>query len=71
MSIDQTVKPQVFESPWLTAAEAAERAQCGVKTIYREVQQKRLRAARIGGRRELRFLGEWVDAWLLATTTIK
>jgi hypothetical protein len=36
-----------------------------VKTIYREVKAGRLRAARIGGRRELRLLPEWVDAWLL------
>jgi excisionase family DNA binding protein len=51
-------------SPWLTVAEAAQRARCGVKTVYREVQVGRLRAARIGGRRELRLRPEWVDAWL-------
>jgi excisionase family DNA binding protein len=56
-------------SPWLTVGEAAERAKCGVKTIYREVRAGRLKAARIGGRRELRFLAEWIDAWLLETTT--
>jgi hypothetical protein len=27
----------------------------------------RLRAARIGGRRALRFLPEWIDDWLKAT----
>ena len=26
-------------------------------------------AARLGGRRELRFLTGWIDAWLLATST--
>jgi excisionase family DNA binding protein len=51
-------------SPWLTVVEAAQRARCGVKTVYREVQAGRLRAARIGGRRELRLRPEWVDAWL-------
>ena len=51
-------------SPWLTAGEAAERARCGPKVIYREVRAGRLRAARIGGRRELRLLSEWVDQWL-------
>lgn len=56
-------------SPWLTVPEAARRARCGVKTIYREVRAGRLRAARIGGRRELRLLPEWVDEWLLNSTT--
>jgi excisionase family DNA binding protein len=56
-------------SPWLTVEDAAQRARCGVKTIYREVHAKRLRAARIGGRRELRLLPEWIDQWLVDTTT--
>ena len=60
----------IAQSPWLTVAEAAERARCGVKTIYREVHAGRLRAARIGGRRELRLLAEWVDAWLEHTSTV-
>jgi excisionase family DNA binding protein len=55
-------------SPWLTVSEAASRARCGVKTIYREVRAGRLRAARIGGRRELRLKPEWVDEWLIRTT---
>jgi excisionase family DNA binding protein len=53
-----------LRSPWLTVEEAAERARCGIKTIYREVRAKRLRAARVGGRRELRLKAEWVDEWL-------
>ena len=55
----------VTSNPWLTVSEAADRARCGVKTIYREVQAGRLRAARIGGRRELRLKREWVDEWLI------
>jgi excisionase family DNA binding protein len=58
-------------SPWLTVNEAADRARCGPKLIYREVRAKRLRAAKVGGRRELRILPEWIDAWLLAQTTIQ
>lgn len=54
---------------WLTAHEAAGRARVGLKTIYREVRAGRLRAARIGGRRDLRFLAEWIDQWLLAAST--
>lgn len=57
-------------SPWLTAEEAAQRSRCGIKTIYREVRAKRLKAARVGGRRELRLLAEWIDEWLLARTTV-
>jgi excisionase family DNA binding protein len=54
-------------SPWLTANQAAKRAQVGARTIYSAVRAGRLRAARIGGRRELRFLAAWVDEWLEAT----
>ena len=57
-------------SPWLTVGEAAQRARCGVKTVYREVQAGRLRAARIGGRRELRLRLEWVDTWLDQTSAM-
>ena len=58
-------------SPWLTVKEAAARARCGAKLIYREVRAGRLRAARVGGRRELRFLVAWVDEWLLSHCTIQ
>ena len=40
---------------WLTVRQAAERAQCGVKLIDREVKVGRLRAVRVGGRRSPRF----------------
>jgi excisionase family DNA binding protein len=55
-------------SPWLNVREAAARARCGTKVIYREVKAGRLRAARIGSRRDLRILAEWVDDWLVATS---
>ena len=42
------------DTPWLTVRQAAQRAQCGVKLIYREVKAERLRAARVGGRRSPR-----------------
>ncbi len=58
-------------SPWLTVREAAERARCGPKLIYREVKANRLKAARVGGRRELCFLAEWIDDWLIAYCTIQ
>ena len=61
--------PDSLATPWLTAFEAAERSKVGLKTVYREVKAGRLRAARVGGRRELRLLPEWVDAWLESTST--
>jgi len=56
-------------SDWITVEQAAAHAQCGKRSIYLAVQQGKLRAARLGGRRELRFLVEWIDAWLLASST--
>ena len=56
-------------SPWLTVDGATRRALCGPKLIYRQVAAKRLRAARVGGRRELRFRPEWIDEWLEQSTT--
>lgn len=56
-------------TPWLTAPEAAARLRCSVKSIYRAVDRGQLRAARIGGRRALRFLPEWVDAYAVASST--
>jgi excisionase family DNA binding protein len=57
-------------SPWLTVAEAAARLRCSPKTIYRLVQQRRLRAAQIGGKRALRFRIEWIDAYAESTAQV-
>ena len=54
---------------WLTVRQAAARAQCGPKVIYRAVRARKLRAAAIGGRRELRFRAEWVDSWVEGCST--
>ena len=50
---------------WLTTREVADRACCGPKTIRRAVRKGQLRAARIGGRGELKFLENWIDEWLV------
>lgn len=70
VSVATEFRSPAESTPWLTVSEAADRARCGVKTIYREVRAGRLRAARIGGRRELRLLAEWVDAWLVDHSTV-
>ena len=48
---------------WLTTQEAADRACCGPRTLRRAVRSGRLHAARVDG--ELRFLGRWIDDWLI------
>ena len=53
---------------WKTVKQAAGRGQVGPGIIYREVKAGRLRAARIGGRRALRFRDEWIDEWLDASS---
>ena len=58
------------ETPWITVKEAARYAKCGTKSIYLGVTSGKLQAARLGGRRELRFLREWIDEWLRATSTL-
>ncbi len=70
MATDMTTNHPA-QTPWLTVAEAADRARCGPKLIYREVKAGRLKAAKVGGRRELRLLPEWIDAWLTAATTVQ
>ncbi|MBI3491815.1 MAG: helix-turn-helix domain-containing protein [Acidobacteria bacterium] len=50
---------------WLTIRDAADRACCQTATIQRAVRSGRLRAARVDGREELRFLESWIDEWLI------
>jgi excisionase family DNA binding protein len=54
-------------SPWLTVKKGAAWAQCGRRQLYEAVQRGDLRAVRVGGRGELRFRREWIDAWLERT----
>jgi excisionase family DNA binding protein len=54
---------------WLTVLQAAVRAQVGKRVIYEAVERRQLRAARVGGKRALRFRPEWIDAWLEASAT--
>lgn len=51
-------------SPWLTLSEAADYARRGRRFLAREVRAGRLRAAVVGGKRQLLFKREYIDAWL-------
>jgi hypothetical protein len=62
-------------SPWLTGAAASEYLSGGVLTgagrrkfapryLAKQVKAGRLRAARIGGRGELLYRREWLDAYV-------
>ena len=59
----------MVDKAWLTVREAAERARCGTKVIYRAVKERRLRAATVSGRGRgrgaLLFAPEWVEATAL------
>jgi len=57
------------DTVWLTLRRAAARAAVSQATIKREVSRGRIRFARVGGRRHLRFRAEWIDAWLDASAT--
>lgn len=62
-------QPTTPDTPWLTVEQARRIAQVGPKLLYREIAAGRLRAARIGGRRELRVRRDWIDAWLEQSAT--
>lgn len=51
-------------SPWLTLKQAGTYTHRGPRSLLREVRAGRLRAARIGGRREILTRPEWLDEWI-------
>lgn len=55
------------QSPWLTIDEARKVAKVGARLLYREIKAGRLRAARIGGRRDIRVHIDWISEWLQAS----
>ncbi len=52
------------DESWYTVVEAARYARCGRRMIYNEAKVGRLRAARIGKLRTLRFRPSWIDEWM-------
>ena len=57
-------------TPWMTVAQAATRAQCGRQAIYGAIAVGKLKAARLGKRREWRIHRGWLDTWIEAAATI-
>jgi excisionase family DNA binding protein len=53
-------------SPWLTLAEASAYTKRGKRFLRREIDAGRLRAAVIGGRREILTRADWLDSFLEA-----
>lgn len=54
------------DSPWMVMADAKTYAKRGGRLLAKAVKNGELRAARIGGRRELLFRREWLDEWIEA-----
>ena len=50
---------------WLTVKQARTITQCGAKVLYNEIKAGRLRAARIGLRRDIRIHKDWIAEWLV------
>ena len=57
-------KPTLTTTPWKTLKQAGARVHKGPRYLLREVHAGRLRAARIGGRREILTRDEWIDQWV-------
>ena len=56
-------------TPWFTVDEAANYLRTGRRLVYAEVSRKRLKAARVGARGQLRFHRNWLDAYLDSCAT--
>lgn len=52
------------ETPWMTSTEAGHYLHKHRKFVLREIRLGRLRAATIGGRREVLTRKEWCDDWV-------
>jgi excisionase family DNA binding protein len=56
-------------SPWLTAKQAGAYLGRSPRFILREIHSGRLRAARVGGRREVITCAAWCDQWVTDQVT--
>ncbi len=53
-----------IETPWLSSAEASAYCRRGRRHLRAAVRAGKLRAAVVGGKRELLFRREWLDQFL-------
>ena len=60
---------QVAVSSWRTLDQEAERVQAHVQTLRRACRSGALKHVRLFNRRAIRLKSEWVDAWLLNSST--
>lgn len=51
-------------SPWMTARQAAAYLSRSRRFVLKEIKAGRLRAAVVGGRREVLVRSEWLDQWV-------
>ena len=59
---------QAQPTPWLGVQQSAEYLRIGVKGVYRAIRAGQLRAARLGGRQEIRVRKEWLDEYVEGCT---
>ena len=69
MTVQAPTPEAQTDTVWLTIQQAARRVSVSDRTLRREIASGRLRVARVGGRRCIRLRPEWVDQWLLTSTT--
>lgn len=66
-TVPPTAPPPKTNPVWLTAPEAAEYLRVGLNTFFAECRAKRIRHARVGGRKAIRVKREWLDEFLEAS----
>lgn len=70
MNTDAASTSDEAATPWLTVVQAAQRAQCGRQAIYGAIAAGKLKASRLGIRREWRIHRGWLDGWIDAAATV-
>jgi excisionase family DNA binding protein len=61
--------PTEDRATWLTVKEAAAIAKVSPKLIYLNIKQGRLRASRLGYRKDIRIRENWLEEWMVSLST--